>query len=146
MSLAAFLSGGADAQGRSHAEMLGWDDRTLEARHDYIQWLFPLPEPSRAVPGSPVLTPDDRAAVRADPAAQAAMTAAAARLFAFYRDNDHWLVRFDHNHLRISRIIRSLRLLLGDAAADAFRDAMMARVEAAGSVVDASALAHWRAA
>jgi hypothetical protein len=31
----------------------------------------------------------------------------------FYPGNDHWLVAYDHNHLRITRIIQSLRLLVG---------------------------------
>jgi hypothetical protein len=33
----------------------GWNDRQLEVVHTYIQWLFPLREPSQAVPGSPTI-------------------------------------------------------------------------------------------
>ena len=32
---------GRDAAGRSISDIWGWDDRRLEAVHDYIQWLFP---------------------------------------------------------------------------------------------------------
>ena len=36
----------ADTEGRSLKEILAWDEDDLEAVHDFIQWLFPLPEPS----------------------------------------------------------------------------------------------------
>ncbi|WP_165799640.1 opioid growth factor receptor-related protein [Sphingomonas oleivorans] len=144
--LRAFFDGGTDAAGRTHAEIIGWPDVAIEQHHDFIQWLFPLPEPSRAVPGSPVLTEADRAELAASPAARERMEQAAARMLRFYRDNDHWLVPHDHNHLRISRIIRSLRLILGDSAADRFRDAIMARVAQAGASISATSLDYWSAA
>lgn len=137
-----FLEGGRDRLGRSHAAILGWDDAALEARHDYIQWLFPLPEPSLAVPGSPVLTADDVAQLRTSPAAGTRMADAAARIRLFYTRTDDWLQPHDHNQLRITRIIRSLRLIRGDEAADAFRDFALARAE--GSAVNARSLALWR--
>ena len=46
-------SGGTDHAGRTLEEILAWDDRHLEEVHDYIQWLFPLEEPSRANPCTP---------------------------------------------------------------------------------------------
>jgi hypothetical protein len=145
--LADFLAGASpDAHGRSHADILAFPDEALEARHDFIQWLFPLPEPSRAVPGSPVLSEEDIAAVSASPAARANLRAAAQRMIAFYTANDHWLAGTDHNHLRITRIIRSLRLLAGDADADGFRDKLLALVAAAGTPVNATSLRFWRQA
>ena len=49
--LLGFLIGaGTDAAGRNHADIIAMTDAELEQHHDYIQWLFPLPEPSRAVP------------------------------------------------------------------------------------------------
>lgn len=144
-ALGEFLRGeGDDARGRRHADLLAMDDAALEARHDYVQWLFPLPEPSAAVPGSPVLAAGEAAALAADPAVRERLAAAAARMRRFYAANDHWLVPFDHNHLRITRIIRSLRLLAGDAEADAFRAFAMARVREAGDPVNARSLAYWR--
>jgi len=139
-----FLDGsGVDGAGRTHADVLALPDRQLEARHDFIQWLFPLPEASAAVPGSPVLTDADVRAIRASPAAQAALRAGAERMLAFYRAATHWLVPFDHNHLRITRIVRSLRLLVGDAEADRFRAAVLERVQTVGAPVNARSLAYW---
>lgn len=140
-----FLTGqGRDGAGRTADQVLAFDDGRLEARHDFIQWLFPLTEPSAAVPGSPVLTLADVAAIRADPRAQATLTAAASRMRAFYEGSDHWLRPSDHNHLRITRIIRSLRLLVDDAAADAFRAAVLARAD--GTPVGPTSRAYWASA
>lgn len=117
-----FLSGeGVDAAGRSHTQVLALDDEALESRHDFIQWLFPLPEPSSAVPGSPVLTPADTADLQADAKAQERLQRASDRMLSFYGNTADWRAPIDHNHLRITRIIRSLRLLSGDVLADAFR-------------------------
>jgi hypothetical protein len=52
----------------------------------------------------------------------------------------------DHNHRRITRIIRSLRLLQGDEAADAFRDAILARVQETRAPVSARSLGYWATA
>jgi len=139
-----FLEGrGVDGRGRTLDQVLAFDDAALERHHDFIQWLFPLSEPSGAVAGSPVLSPGDVAAIRTSTVSANGLQRAAARMAAFYRGNDHWLVRFDHNHLRITRILKSLRLLLGDAPADAFRRGVLDRVEAAGGPVDATAVRHW---
>src|SRR6188474_203925 len=65
--LVAFYRGnGRDHRGRllSHIHQYGFDD--LERHHDYIQWLFPLPEPSGVNPDAPLLTVQDIATFRSD--------------------------------------------------------------------------------
>lgn len=126
--------------------MLAFDDERLERTHDFIQWLFPLPERSGAQPDAPVLTEADIAVLRGSMTAQAVLAAATDRMAAFYRHTDGWLAASDHNHLRITRIIRSLRLLRGDAYADAFRAFVLARVEAADAPVNGLSLRYWREA
>jgi hypothetical protein len=121
-------------------------DDELEEHHDYIQWLFPLPEPSRSVPNSPVLTPEELAILGASEQARMRILAAAERMLRFYTASNGWLVGYDHNHLRITRIIRSLRLIVGNESANAFRMAIMARVEEAGAAIPASTIAYWNAA
>ena len=111
-----FLTGnGVDAAGRTYADVLAFDEDSLERHHDFIQWLFPLDEPSRAVPGSPVLDAQTIAALRGSGVARERQEKAAARMLQFYRDTEAWRRPFDHNHLRITRIIKSLRLTNGDA-------------------------------
>lgn len=143
--LVAFLNGtGLDAAGRTFHDVIALDDDELERRHDFIQWLFPLPEPSRAVPGSPVLTPQEASAISDSAAALSNLAAAADRMSAFYDATEHWLAAHDHNHLRISRIIRSLRLLVGDTAADRFRELRLESLSARGGQVNTVSLEHWR--
>ena len=143
----AFLEGeGVDAAGRSLFQVLALDDAALERHHDFIQWLFPLTEPSGAVPDAPVLTPGQAMAIRDSTLAQCALAAATDGMAGFYARHDHWLVAQDHNHLRITRIIRSLRLLRGDGEADAFRDAILERVEATRAPVSARSRGYWMTA
>jgi hypothetical protein len=143
----AFLRGtGRDGRGRLLADVLAFDDTRIEGVHDFIQWLFPLAEPSRAVPGAPMLTPAEAAAVRADPQARAGLEAGLERMARFYADTDGWLVGFDHNHLRITRIITATRDLLGPAQAAAFHAKVMARNAAAGAPVNRTSLRYWEQA
>ncbi len=143
----AFLRGdGRDGRGRSLADVQHFDDQQIETVHDFIQWLFPLPEASRAVPGSPVLTASEAALIRTDPQARAGLEAALARMAQFYADTDGWLTGFDHNHLRITRIIAAVRDLLGPEQAARFHALVTARNAQAGSPVNPASLQHWQRA
>ncbi|MBM6596315.1 opioid growth factor receptor-related protein [Microvirga pudoricolor] len=145
--LHAFLSGtGTDGRGRLVGDVLAFDDHRLEAVHDYIQWLFPLRTRSMAQPGAPVLTQAEAEAIRADPKARTALVHASDMMLGFYACFDGWLTWSDHNHLRISRIIASLRELLGQDAARAFHEAVMERHEAAGRPINPENLRYWHAA
>jgi hypothetical protein len=93
-----------------------------------------------------VLTTDDMQAIHDSILAQCALAAATDRMEAFYRATHAWLRPHDHNHLRITRIIRSLRLLRGDAEADAFRAAILSMVEAARAPVSARSHGYWSTA
>lgn len=126
--LVAFYRDGApDDRGRTLAEILAWPDEGLEAVHDYIQWMFPLPERSGANPSAPTL---DEATIRAFHATaemRNRLRQAFERMLRFYglmwtgsaverapefadRARD-WITPMNHNHLRLTRILRSLRLL-----------------------------------
>jgi hypothetical protein len=88
---------------RSIGNVLAFDDHQLEHIHDFIQWLFPLPDPSRAQPPSSTLTSAEIAAIRQSSAAQENLKQAAQMMTDFYQRHDHWLRWADHNHLRITR-------------------------------------------
>ena len=142
--LHAFLAGvGRDGRGRVAADVLSFSDRDLEAVHDYIQWLFPLPTRSAAQPHSPILMQAEVEAIRADPRAVETLKAATERMLRFYQDTRWWLTSHDHNHLRITRILHSLRLLVGPDETKAFYDAILALNEAAGAPVNTRSLHYW---
>jgi Opioid growth factor receptor (OGFr) conserved region len=147
MPLLEFLKGeGKDDSGRSIDDILSFGDAALERNHDFIQWLFPLPEPSRAQPSSPILTAEEITAIRASSEAQANLDRVTRRMSDFYSRQDHWLRYHDHNHLRISRIIRSLALLRSEEAAEGFLSVIEARVEAASNPVNSDSRGYWRRA
>ncbi|GEP04530.1 opioid growth factor receptor-related protein [Methylobacterium oxalidis] len=143
----AFLAGsGRDGAGRRLADILAFDDARIEGVHDFIQWCFPLPEASRAVPGAPVLTAAEAAAIRADPAAREGLRAALARMRRFYAGTDGWLRPHDHNHLRITRILAAVRDLASPEEAAEFHAFVAGRNAASGAPVNPGSLRYWQAA
>jgi len=140
----AFLAGeGPDGAGRRLADVIAFGDARIEGVHDFIQWCFPLREASLAVPGAPVLTRAEAEAIRADPAALAGLCAARDRMVRFYGETEGWLRAHDHNHLRITRILRALRALLGPGEAQAFHAFVSARNAEAGAPINPDSLRYW---
>lgn len=83
--IVAFLHGtGRDDRGRAIADVHAFSMEALEDTHDYIQWLFPLKEPSRAQPQSPVLDGESARAIRDDLIARNALRKSLDVMLAFY--------------------------------------------------------------
>ena len=110
-------------------------DYTLESKHDYIQYVFPLNDPSPYNSKAPVLTKEDFAIIQSDNNLRYNMLKSLNRMLLFYGfqelDIDNYLINgyqlktfpksnnfknqlknwgtgHNHNHLRMTRIIRSL--------------------------------------
>ena len=142
--LHAYLAGvGHDSRGRPVTEVLAFSDEQLEEVHDYIQWLFPLQTRSAARPDAPVLSTAEVEAIRADLRARETLERAAERMLRFYGNTSWWLTWQDHNHLRITRIIRSLKLLTGIAAAQEFHGAILTLHASAGGSINSRSLQFW---
>ena len=127
-----FYSGmGPDHVGRYWSTVLHFSDSELEYTHDYIQWIFPLTEPSAFNPHAPLLDNESRKCFATDDRLQANMCEACRRLLTFYgllcrrvdqsgrevilsesfsERSRHWVSPNNHNHLRLTRILKSLRL------------------------------------
>ena len=162
----AFLRGdGPDGRGRRIAAIWAMSDAELESAPDFIQWLFPLDTPSAAVPGSPVLSMEEIAALRGDRTIRANLRRSLDRMLGFYGlawDSERraihlaphfggqavvWLSRGNHNLRRLTRILRSL-VLAGEREAAA---ALFARLSALyrgpyRAAIGAETFAHWTAA
>ena len=161
-----FFGGSTDDEGRTFEEIAGWDDGRLEMVHDYIQWLFPLPERSGANPSAPVLDAESIAAIRGDAEMQGRLRAGFERMLAFYgfalegdalvegsrfaASSRNWLHAGNHNHLRLTRMLRSLRVLGLEREAMLLWDALRAlyeRERAAGRrTIAAETFAFWKRA
>lgn len=143
--VARFLRGeGFDHCGRSLSQILALSDAELEYTHDFVQWLFPSPEPSSCLLNAPVLSREDFEQLRADPQVRAGVLRAFVRMLRFYglswsatrrnvlplvHDVAPVLQHPGHNDLRISRMLRALYLLRLHEPADALLAYLTARFE-----------------
>ena len=142
-----FLEGtGSDHRGRFLITIHDHDDQWLEGMHDYIQWMFPLMEPSRSVNTSPVLTLDEVVFIRKSNNAQHGLSCSVERMQMFWGENDFWIKRYNHNHLRLTRVIKSLRMLSGPEAAEEFKQWLNDRLGLRRNEIDEKALSFWREA
>lgn len=121
----------SDPLGRDLNTILSWSDNELEYCHNYIQYLFPIPEQSTFNFFAPVIDEESYLAFRQRSELRASLKRSYIRMLAFYgfelnenleevyvsrtprfdKPAKTWVRRFDHNHLRLTRILRSLRVL-----------------------------------
>ena len=121
MSLVEFLNGtGPDHQGRYLRDIWDFEDTAIEQTHDFIQWLFPLAEKSMSVLSAQTLSADDINRIRKCDIARANLEKSAQWYLGFLLRNDNWIRSYDHNHLRITRVIKSLHLLVSVNVASSF--------------------------
>jgi hypothetical protein len=158
---------GPDARGRTLPDIWAWDTTRLEGVHDYIQWLFPLPEPSTFNPHAPILTEETIDAFRAHQELRQRLLRSLALMLDFYgltlesdenaaprieRARDFaaksvgWLQPGDHNHLRLTRILTSVRLLGLDDHSRALHRCLAAIARDHPHAVSATTLDYWRRA
>ena len=163
MNLVAFYRSEArDSWGRTLQEIWSWDSRRLESIHDYIQVLFPLKDASQFNLNAPLLDDKTVEQFRADERIQKNLLQSFRVMLGFYgfrMDEEtgevveaenfsdrarQWLHPNDHNHLRITRILKCLTLCGMRNRATAF----LRRLEAVAepSRVTATSLRFWREA
>lgn len=136
-----YRGAGKDDAGRTFDEVLALSHDQLEQKCDWVQWVFSLPEPSRAHPSSPVATREDLEQFRQSAELQAKVGRALTVTVRFLL-RGHWLHPDDHNHLRITRIIRFLTLTGSHVAAHAVY-ALCSGLMVEAGLEDADALWYW---
>lgn len=154
-----FIRGeGRDHRGRTFDDVLAMDDFWLEHTHDYIQWLFPIPEHSRANTLAPAVTDADRHCFQEEGWLRQQHRKALDRMLAFFglvrhddridalpdlNPRDHiWLKAGGHNHLRITRIIRSLHYCHQPTLAKTLQSAVISIGQTHGYVRDQT-VGYW---
>ena len=163
MPIVDFYSGKAtDTSGRTLTEIHTWDYHRLENVHDYIQWLFPLPEPSQYNPLAPVLDAEQIAKFHTDADLREQLLASFDKMLGFYgfehnnmliiRSNRweersrNWLRAGNHNHLRLTRILKSLSLLGLKDHALALLDALNTVYAEKSSAISGTTMGYWKRA
>ena len=115
-----------DFKGRAIQDIWSFSDEQIEHTHDYIQLLFPLNEQSSAVfHGYYLNTLSSIGAIKSNDLAKENILKSSKWFLGFLERNRHWRRRKDHNYLRITRIIKSLRLLVSDQEADFFYQSIL---------------------
>jgi hypothetical protein len=107
------------AEGCRHvlSDTWGWSFDRLEREHDYIQWWFPLEEPSAHNPDAPLLTEEDIEEFQsnAELQARALNSVHTFMRFLFFRKN-LWARGYDHNQLRITRMLKFVNRVFTNSA------------------------------
>jgi hypothetical protein len=164
-AIVAFYRGtAADYLGRRLHDIWAWDNDRLESVHNYIQVLFPNREPSQFNASAPLL---DRAVIDAfgaDPALRRNLATSFEVMLRFYGlDYDeaagkvrrrpdfaeraaNWVGPYNHNYLRITRILKCLVALRLPGHARAFLDALEEIYAERGPAIGPETLTYWRAA
>jgi hypothetical protein len=126
-----YIGSGTDQSKRTIDTVWKFTDSELEKHHNYIQWLFPLREKSAYNGKAPTLTDDDIAAFNSSKKLKNQLLKSFEVMLAFYgfekvqngttlivqkastfdQQSKNWLNPGNHNYLRITRILKCLRLL-----------------------------------
>ncbi|EGU0150143.1 hypothetical protein JFQ72_004389 [Vibrio parahaemolyticus] len=147
-----------DSQGRTINDIWAFNDFWLEHDHSYIQWLFPIDSQTKFNRHAPILTTEDISAFRQFDSLKEAQLKSLSVMLGFLgmqwqgdeiiptpilNIRDHiWLKHGGHNHLRISRIIRSLALCGQLELSELFQQAMLDAAKQYGEVSEESK-AYW---
>jgi Opioid growth factor receptor (OGFr) conserved region len=156
-----------DSAGRTLDEIWTWDHGRLEAVHDYIQWLFPLQQRSSFNPDAPVLTEETVKAFLDDDTLKRRLKRSFELMLTFYglalveptngrasvmagpefaARSQLWVRPGDHNHLRLSRILASMRVLGLAAYSRALFDCLSCINEQHPGSVSSVTLGYWKRA
>ncbi|HLO49429.1 MAG TPA: opioid growth factor receptor-related protein [Kamptonema sp.] len=130
--LAFYLGQHPNTDGRMIEEIWSWNYEKLEEVHNYIQWLFPLVEKSHFNRSAPTLNDEIIQEFRRNENLRSRLNHSLKVILKFYglqlndqRSNEieitksdeypqrklEWINRFNHNYLRITRILTSLTVL-----------------------------------
>ncbi len=142
--LVAFLEGsGTDSRSRRLVDIWQFDDDEIEYTHDFIQWMFPLREASGANFNAPTLLVSDIKVIQSSMQCRQNLEKSATWILAFLERTEEIFQYTNHNHLRVTRIIKSLRLLHSDQRAEQFKQAVLAMIQARGARINPITVAFW---
>lgn len=156
-----------DREGRTLSSILSWPYERLERVHNYIQTLFPTPEPSQYNKAAPLVDRATFEAFRQRPELRNRLRESFECMLHFYglelqvktalvsrrvtvvpgpnflERAPLWVVNSNHNHKRMTRIIRSLRILGLDDEAAAFYFRLERIFRANRDMIGRPSLVHW---
>ena len=154
----------ANPEGRKLEDIWIWQRDRLENVHNYIQWLFPLPEPSRFNATAPILNEEVIQAFLSHTELRQRLFRSFKLMLDFYglqcvtskelgvqiskaanfiSRKPFWLRPMNHNHLRITRILRSLTLLGLSAYSKVFLTCLQELYQEDPKAIDPKTMEFW---
>jgi len=145
MNFVEFLSGvGPDYKGRMLSEIWRYTDFEIDNTHDFIQVVFPTDKLSKSsFHGLYLKSQEEIEEIQKCQIATNSLAFSSSWFLEYLERNLVWQVKYDHNHLRISRIIQCLRLLVSDVEADRFREKVFALISAESKITNQT-LKFWK--
>lgn len=133
-----------DFKGRYLENIWSYSFEEIENKHDFIQLLFPLDKPSQSVfHGHYLKSKKEILEIQADEFAKKNIIKSSQWFLDFLVNSSNWRNKYDHNHLRISRIIQCLRLLISNKDADEFYTKILSLLEKK-NIINSDTLEFWR--
>ena len=131
MDFEKFLTNHAeDFKGRNLDLIWQFSDAEIESNHDFIQLIFPTNKRSQnSFHGYYLDNEQVIEKLKNNVEVKANLLKSAAWFLAFLSRNKSWINGYDHNQLRITRVIESLRLLVSDEAANEFFQSILGLVK-----------------
>lgn len=155
-----------DTAGRTLRDVLNFNRYQLEEVHDYIQWVFPLDVASGYNGKAPILSTAEIEAFQADTDVRSLVLEAFTMMLTFYglrtetvdgqlhvvraetfrQRSAAWITRDNHNFLRLTRILSSMRLLGFGEHARALLCCLEDLYPPHSVLIGRRTLDHWRSA
>jgi hypothetical protein len=125
LKILAFYNGGEEPSAPRLNDIKNWFanfSEELETRHDWVQWAFPIDTPSQFNPDAPIVThPEVFSYVRKDELISNIIRMCSWLGIYLYKNVEgqyshnyarirEWYESEDHNNLRVTRLLRCLRL------------------------------------
>lgn len=163
-TIISFYSGELKKSSRKLVDIWKFNDDELEGYHTYIQWLFPLEVPSAVNFAAPVLDETVIQEFRKSPELQAKLLTSFQLMLKFYgflimetgdevsivkssdfaKKKENWISHRNHNYLRITRILTSLRLLGLEKYSRAFFECLEELYAEESYEIGEETFAYWR--
>jgi Opioid growth factor receptor (OGFr) conserved region len=159
-----YLGEAPDREGRMIEEIWAWDFEDLECVHNYIQWLFPIAEKSAFNLDAPVVDETVIQAFHSDSRLWENLVRSLTTMLHFYGLQRHetpagktvvekseeygdrkqdWICRFDHNYLRITRILKCLMIFGLQDEAKAFYECLRQLYQEERDQIGSETFQYW---
>ena len=138
------LNKAPDHKGRMLSDIYKFSDNEIEATHDFIQIIFPLAEPSFWSSNKYFIeTQLEIDSLSSNKNVKEAILQSASWYISFLNRNNHWKSINNHNLKRITRMIKSVRLIVGDKEADDIKKEITS-IQNIDKLVGQNSIKYWK--